>query len=1422
MKAADQPIIVNAATSQIDRRMAALSDAYAAPDQRSFAQLLDFAVELGRLIVFYDLDDQPDGDWSLFFAADPSFALASMSLVNVDAAERAFDALATKTRSAHLFERKFEGLCQMVEAILDLVRLLDRWMSWPVAGDNAPSAKLLQHKMQSLLRQGLKEALAELLGLGQVAGDNRALGRSVPVSLRGLSVVWSGEGNEIDVRVFRGSSLASRIDGVIDRVVAIFHIFADAVAELAVYAGAELENSIKSSEHAPQAALYIAFARLFAQAQAAIDDFSGRLTRFYYGDVLRQWVRAEQPDHLYLTFTQTSPPPQAVVSVPAGTVFPAGTDADGQDINYCNDKSLGVGAAIVAEVKTVCLTQEPLFLTQGSPPSAATDLVDAQVLATVVALPSQPAPVSWATFGRSQSGSIGIETTAPASLGFAVASATLQMASGERTVSLSLGFNGAALVAVLPALQQLAAQSGLSTGQVFGEILKGGFSLFVSSAGGWLAIDGYSVSSGSASGADVDFTLGFTLPTTAAAVEGTATALPKGAKPPPGVPPGSANPAPDQAVLSAYLVSERITIGTGDTAVEVYPYAILSGLTISTLGLRVAVVGLGPAGLSNPTGTVDASKPFLPFSSPTVVGAALEISQPELFVKCLDHLTVTVSWYGLPQTDRGFFTYYQDYTLGSDGTRQPDLFNNQTFLVDIVVDQPGYWDLPAHAGSPPGWSYYMFRTDAGDPVPQVAAPVLASSEFSDLQPMPAYPPAYYDPANSCLRMVLSAPGYAFGDELYARNVMAAVIADLPDPVRAQQVCKALDGGAGQVLSDAAGVISAASDSLAATNDSGFPAALNAVCGATSGKLVSLVRQALEQALTAVAASGDASTAASLRQSLDEAMAANGTSAGASDGGGLWLGRLTGRFKSDNATSTGNDAVGALSAWLAEHGAALTGTAEPLAQSASNVVQAAQGVQDTHAAAAQASIPAARMLSKSGLTSAAAGLNQESSARLAKCLEQQLSPLAPVQYPNQPWQPVMGSLSLDYEAQSQLPEQNAADVATTFYYLTAFDGFAEVALDGTAVPLLPPPPPAGSLLLGLSGMDVAQPLTLLAQLQSTDAGWSDNSPMVQWRQLWGNGWQALTPQADGTNNFQNTGIIAFSLVQAGDGGSTLLPSGYTWLAASVDADRQSYPPSTAMTTNALQASWVGPGGAQNLGLVPLPAGTIKASDPAVDGIDTIDQPLASFGGRPRLAGETLSPWLGERLRHKNRAVQSWDYARLVLAEFPFVWQCQALPARGANSGATAGSVLVVVVPGPSTPDVADPTVPMATAAQLAEIGTYLQALASPFITLVVSNPVYVRIRVTADVVFVNGGTPQLLNSDLIAYLSPWYYDAARAAQGGGYVSEDSIATYIRQRPYVAAILTISYEYDPDPSMLQWCYMTSALAHDITAADDGDGV
>jgi hypothetical protein len=194
-------------------------------------------------------------------------------------------------------------------------------------------------------------------------------------------------------------------------------------------------------------------------------------------------------------------------------------------------------------------------------------------------------------------------------------------------------------------------------------------------------------------------------------------------------------------------------------------------------------------------------------------------------------------------------------------------------------------------------------------------------------------------------------------------------------------------------------------------------------------------------------------------------------------------------------------------------------------------------------------------------------------------------------------------------------------------------------------------------------------------------------------------------------------------------------------------------------------------------------------------------------------------MGERLRHKGRAVVGWDYQQLILERYPTVWKVRTLPAmpsRHRNVDRGPGAVRVVVVPGPDSPGIADPSAPQWPGEGLASMAAALQHVAGPFAQVHVLNAIFVRVTVRATIRWREDANPRTsaerLDADLVAYLAPWD-NGIRGRRG---VSEREIEEFVQSRPDVDGIAALTFDYDPveplasDPER---CFLTTAPRHEI---------
>lgn len=1405
--------------------MRALDPGYAEVDGRSFPQLLSFAVKYGSLINFYNLENKIDGDWVNFFLTDPVMVLASIEMMDLAEAEAAFARLKEMTLAERDNAEKFELLRATFRAVLALPLRVDQWLrAVDLSPRSGETGRMLRQELVAEIEGGLSAQLRKLKAYDEGAAP--ALGSAIGLNYSEFLPIWDLGGICPDSSIYKGRRYNRKIDHAVPYLDPIFFSFISAIGNFKLFAEANLSAALETGDHKPQIGLYIAFVRLFHYAQRTINTMSSRYVDFYYRDILREKHRGAIPDSVYLNFVLAEEEGVLNTTVPRGALFPAGQDSDGTDILYAADKSLVVSAAQIAQLLTLRVVYGSLFVDEGSPPHEedrdepappvvreilGSKIFGAQAQAEAAGS-TTTAQSPWATFGEDAAGTTSTEITEPASLGFGVASPYLLLAGGQRTIDLRIRYTQAFQETVLdPLLKRIAEETGLSESEAFAVLLKQSFTLYVSTAAGWLQVKSYVIDLFSRGPLDdPSFGLRFELPPSAPSIAGfnpesnqeadqeTAALVTDD----PVV--NASNPSPQLPTLKAYLRQQpaRLSGPAGDASV--YPLSVLTGMPITAFDIGVAVAELADLQLSNTDGVIDTTSPFTVFGAMPVVGSYLSIQQRELFVKTLDCLQIQLVWFNLPQNSDGFKGYYKYYNIGVDGQPNPNLFDNQVFRGAITISNPGTWVIDDSAfgffSPPDGADVYLFRTEPGCEVqvPAPAAALCTSTGFDTLELAASMPPAYYDPAAGAIKLELTQPPYAFGNSLYSQNVLNAVIEDLPDTDRCKEKCLAECGP----LNRAMQCIQRCIDCLDGCDDFGAPDSESPPMSCEETCLMNCVACLMkilvecvkpyaaaneglfdEETVRRVEASLEASSyltedqrAQAIQESLDEC---------------LLLG-IDSPPHFPNKCDLIHEAILCVSQCAAD----------------------CQQDQDVSCL-------------KKCLGKCLQKLSDAYDECLTVCMDSCLSLKKELRYPNEPYLPQAMSLTVSYSAHCSVAVSQATPACGAMFHLLPFGGYGPVENDERAQPtLLPVYSNPGNLYAGFSRLVPPQTLTMLFQMAAS-AGWngSEELPPIRWDYLAENKWQPLEPSrilSDWTNGLRNSGIITLSLPSYNPMKHTVLPPDNQWLRASVAKAPGQFPKTIAIYPQALTATWVNQGTTGEHLAQPLPPHTITSSVQELPDIDTINQPMESFGGRVRETDDTFQIRVGERLRHKDRAMLGWDYERLVLDRFPTIWKVQTLPARDLQGGQRPGSVLVVIVPGPNSTQVVDPTTPTASSDTLNQIQAYLEGLTSSFVAVSVVNPIYVRIQVSTAVQFREDEDPgdsiKRLNDDLVQYLSPWFYDAERAAKEGRYASEDNISEFIQTRPYIEATDEIHFCYDPDPVTLPWYFLTSAAEHNISAFGD----
>jgi hypothetical protein len=405
-------------------------------------------------------------------------------------------------------------------------------------------------------------------------------------------------------------------------------------------------------------------------------------------------------------------------------------------------------------------------------------------------------------------------------------------------------------------------------------------------------------------------------------------------------------------------------------------------------------------------------------------------------------------------------------------------------------------------------------------------------------------------------------------------------------------------------------------------------------------------------------------------------------------------------------------------------------------------------------------------------------------------------------PNEPWTPlIQKGMSLDYRATATLED-------ISLIQLYPFDGTYNTVDIAGEPPLFATFCNEGNLFIGLSGVAPGESLSILFQLAEATGDTEDKGGAFSWSFLSNNGWQPLRPGfeilEDETNGLTTTGVVKFVFPDSISNDNTILPAGQYWISASMSANTGASSQALAVVTQAVLATYVASAANDVLrAAVPVVAGTINKLLLPDASIAKVGQPFDSFGGSaPEAAGAGYYLRVSERIRHKGRAIQKWDYERMVLQQFPKLLRAKCINHSQALDNhvyrvdfpVTPGAVVLAVLPDITQLTVADdlqPTVPMS---MLIAIEKFLADKVSPWAQVVVRNPRYEPVNICVSVVLASVADPNVaedqLVGDLQQYLMPWLSGDPTAFQFGRRLYLSDIVGVVESRPYIAALVGLN--------------------------------
>lgn len=298
--------------------------------------------------------------------------------------------------------------------------------------------------------------------------------------------------------------------------------------------------------------------------------------------------------------------------------------------------------------------------------------------------------------------------------------------------------------------------------------------------------------------------------------------------------------------------------------------------------------------------------------------------------------------------------------------------------------------------------------------------------------------------------------------------------------------------------------------------------------------------------------------------------------------------------------------------------------------------------------------------------------------------------------------------------------------------------------------------------------------------------------IQWHVLCNNEWKYLNDNfiiSDDTNNFLRSGIIQFLVPEECMAGNTILPKEYSWLRAQLPEGIQfdSVCKFVDVIAQASVADFQNNDNDLSHLETALKAGSISKMVNRHAAVKQVLQPFNSFGGLPEETDTHFYIRVSERLRHKNRAVNIWDYERLVLEKFPSVYKVKCLNHTSDDFELAPGFVRMILIPDLRNKNIYDVYQPRVSKNMLSEIQNFLNGLHGFHVDCKAMNPEYEEVKFDFRVKFHEGRDPKTytkrLNEELKKYLSPWAFDEYAALQFGGSLHKSRVIAFIDERHYV---------------------------------------
>lgn len=410
-----------------------------------------------------------------------------------------------------------------------------------------------------------------------------------------------------------------------------------------------IEESKTENEITPHLTLFIAFLMLLENSKKRYNDLTQRHLDFYYNQILKIDKLPATPDKVYMIFELAKNAIQE--KIVAKTGFDGGKDAIGKTRTYYSNDELIANKTTVTTLKNVY-----------------NDVTGKKIVASPIAnsydglgkaFPDEN--TQWWPFGYTNDSSFPTELP-NASLGFAIASPILSLAEGKRSIEMSFTFDKNITI-LTPAIIQECLSIQLTSAKKWVDVAEIKTSLAVSNGSYVTSVSGKTIKIAFQLDENVDAITGYDSKIYG---EEFSTKLP---------------------VAKFYL--DTSTSNGYDT------YKSLAENKLVSITINIDVQNVQNVVLENDNGTLNAAKPFFPFSTQPIFGSNFNIKYNEAFTKKWNTINVDILWKNTPDS---FKEHYKAYKKSTFQTISPTTFAENAIAsgkkatdTDLIVTDNNYF-----------------------------------------------------------------------------------------------------------------------------------------------------------------------------------------------------------------------------------------------------------------------------------------------------------------------------------------------------------------------------------------------------------------------------------------------------------------------------------------------------------------------------------------------------------------------------------------------------------------------------------------------------------------------------------------------------------------------------------------------------------